>query len=152
MSSVTTMPGAPESGGKASNLITRIENELRELWKPPEDPTAPPLSRVCTMNIEVVAPTKELLERYTPVIDEVTASIPARAILASIEPDSAAEEVTGSATVVCSLAGGKKICSERISLGFHGNASARAASAVEDFLVPEIPTALVWLGRVHTDD
>lgn len=152
MSSVTTTPSAPGSGGKASNLITRIENELRELWKPPEDPTAPPLSRVCTMNIEVVAGASELLERYTPVIDEVTASIPARAILASIEPDSAAEEITGSATVVCSLAGGKKICSERITLGFHGNASARAASAIEAFLVPEIPTALVWLGRVHTDD
>lgn len=151
MSSVTTTNGRSE-GGEASNLIARLENELRELWKQPEDPTAPPLSRVCTMNIEVVAETKELLDRYTPVVDEVTSSIPARAILASIEPDSPDEELTGSATVVCSLAGGKKICSERITLGFHGNASARAASAIEAFLVPEIPTALVWLGRVHTDD
>ena len=80
-------------------------------------------------------------------------SIPARAILASIEPDSdAADEITGSATAVCSLEGGRNICSERITLGCRGNAASRAASAIEAFLVPEIPTALVWLGRVHVDD
>jgi glucose-6-phosphate dehydrogenase assembly protein OpcA len=138
--------------GASSGLIARLEKELRDMWKPPEDPTAAPLSRVCTMNIEVVAPTSELLERYTPVVDEVTASIPARAILASIEPDSSTDELTGSATAVCSLEGGKKICSERITLACRGSAAARAASAIEAFLVPEIPTALVWLGRVHVDD
>ena len=140
------------SRGGASGLIARLEQDLRDLWKPPEDPTAPPLTRVCTMNLEVVAPTSELLERYTPVVDEVTASIPARAILASVEPDAEGEEFAGNATAVCSLEAGKKICSERIMLACRGNAAARAASAIEAFLVPEIPTALVWLGRVHTDD
>ena len=138
--------------GSASRLIARLEQELRDLWKPPEDPAAPPLTRVCTMNLQVVAPMSKLLDRYTPVVDEVTASIPARAILASIEPDATVEEITGNATAVCSLEGGKKICSERIILACRGNAAARAASAIEAFLVPEIPTALVWLGRVHTDD
>jgi glucose-6-phosphate dehydrogenase assembly protein OpcA len=104
------------------------------------------------MNIEVVAPSGELLERYTPVIDEVTASIPARAILASIEPNDPRNELTGEATAVCSLEGGTQICSERIILAARGDAAARSASAIEAFLVPEIPTALVWLGRVHVDD
>jgi glucose-6-phosphate dehydrogenase assembly protein OpcA len=143
---------AASGKGGASNLIARLENDLRDLWKPSEDPAAPPLWRVCTMNLEVVAPTTELLERYTPVVDEVTASIPARAILASIEPDADVDEFGGSATAVCSLEGGKKICSERITLACRGNAATRAASAIEAFLVPEIPTALVWLGRVHVDD
>jgi glucose-6-phosphate dehydrogenase assembly protein OpcA len=138
--------------GSTSGVIAQLERELRDLWKPPEDPNATVLTRVCTMNIEVVAPSMELLERYTPVIDEVTASIPARAILAAVEPNSSADELTGSATAVCSLEGGKKICSERITLSCRGPAAARAASAMESFLVPEIPTALVWLGRVHTDD
>lgn len=159
MSAPTTPGGSTKVAGSAdaessgaSRLIAKLEQELRDLWKPPEDPTATPLTRVCTMNIGVVAPSRELLERYTPVIDEVTASIPARAILASIEPDGDGDEITGSATAVCSLSGGKNICSERITLAVHGNASARAASAIEALLVPEIPTALVWLGRVHTDD
>ena len=33
-----------------------------------------------------------------------------------------------------------------------GGACARVGSAGEALLVPEIPTALVWLGRVHVDD
>jgi glucose-6-phosphate dehydrogenase assembly protein OpcA len=139
-----------EAAMSASGLIARLDRELRELWTAPAD--GPPLSRVCTMNIEVVAPSRELLERYTPVIDEVTASIPARAILASVEPELGGDELTGSANAVCSLDTGRRICSERITLACRGNAANRAASAIEAFLVPEIPTALVWLGRVHADD
>ena len=134
----------------ASGLIARLDRELRDLWKTPTGGAT--LSRVCTMNIEVVAPSMDLLERYTPVIDEVTASVPARAILAAIEPDAPGEELTGTATAVCSLEGSKQICSERITLACRGNGAARAASAIEALLVPEIPTALVWLGRVHADD
>lgn len=143
---------AAPSSASTSGLIARLEKELRDLWKLPEDPTGTPMSRVCTMNIEVVAPSRELLERYTPVVDEVTASIPARVILASVEPDAPGDEITGSATAVCSLEGGKKICSERVTLAAKGNAAVRSASAIESFLVPEIPTALVWLGRVHVED
>lgn len=140
------------SAGSATTLITRLEKELRDLWTQPEDPTAMPKSRVCTMNLEVIASSRELLERYTPVVDEVTASIPSRVILASIEPDADGDEITGSATAVCSVEGGQSICSERITLTATGNAALRSASAIEAFLVPEIPTALVWLGRVHVED
>ena len=136
----------------ATSLIARLEKELRDLWTVPADPTAIPMSRVCTMNIEIVASSRELLERYTPVVDEVTAMVPARVILASIEPDAPGDEITGSATAVCSIEGGRSICSERITLSATGNACARSASAIEAFLVPEIPTALVWLGRVHVED
>jgi glucose-6-phosphate dehydrogenase assembly protein OpcA len=104
------------------------------------------------MNLEIVAPTIDILERYTKVVDEVTASIPARAILASVEPDADGDTFEGEANSICWVEGGRQICSERITLRARGNASARAASAIEAFLVPEIPTALVWLGRVHTDD
>jgi glucose-6-phosphate dehydrogenase assembly protein OpcA len=144
--------GPAGAGGSTSSLIQRLEKELRDLWAQPEDPTAIPMSRVCTMNLEVVASSHELLERYTPVVDEVTATVPSRVILASIEPDAATDEITGSATAVCSIEGGRNICSERITLKATGNAAARSASAIEAFLVPEIPTALVWLGRVHVED
>jgi len=143
--------GAAAPGG-TSGLVARLERELRELWTAAEEPGEIPMSRVCTMNIEVVAPSRAMLERYTPVVDEVTASIPSRVILASIEPDAPGNEITGSATAVCSLDGGRKICSERVTLSATGNACARSASAIEAFLVPEIPTALVWLGRVHVED
>ena len=134
----------------AASLISKLEKELRDLWI--DDPAAPPKSRVCTMNLEVVASSKELLERYAVVVDEVTASIPSRAILASLEPDEPEDELTGTATAVCSLEAGRNICSERITFAAKGNACARSASAIEAFLLPELPTALVWLGRVHVDD
>ena len=140
------------SQGGTTSVIARLEKELRDLWAQPEDPTAMPKSRVCTMNIEVVAGSRELLDRYMPVVDEVTSTIPSRVILASIEPDAPGDEITGCATAVCSIEGGRNICSERITLSATGNACARSASAIEAFLVPEIPTALVWLGRVHVDD
>lgn len=136
----------------AGKLIDRLERELRELWVEPQDESGAPLARVVTMNLEVVAPSRELLERYTPVVDEVTASLPARAILASLEPDAEQDSLDGEVTAVCQQENGRKICSERIVLRARGGASARAASAIEAFLVPHIPTALVWLGRVHVDD
>ncbi|AKV01901.1 hypothetical protein AKJ09_08564 [Labilithrix luteola] len=148
------MTAQPSSAGadKAGNLIARIDQQLRDLWKTPEDPGATPLSRVCTMNLEIVAESRDLLERYTPVVDEVTASIPARAILASIEPNADQDTFQGEATAVCSLEGDRKICSERVILAASGRSAARAASAIEALLVPEIPTALVWLGKIHVDD
>jgi glucose-6-phosphate dehydrogenase assembly protein OpcA len=133
-------------------LIARLEKELRDLWTKPEDSNGAPMSRVCTMNIEVVAETRGLLERYLPVVDEVTSSIPARAIVASVEPDAPGDAITGSTTAVCSLEGGRYVCSERITLCATGTACASMASAIESFLVPELQTVLVWLGRVHVDD
>lgn len=140
------------SGVSGATLIARLEDELRGLWAETEDPAATPMSRVCTMNLEVVASSRELLDRYTPVVDDVTATIPSRVILASIEPDTLGDTIDGTATAVCSVEGGRTICSERITLWATGEACARSASAIEAFLVPEIPTALVWLGRVHVDD
>ncbi len=148
--SVRSRPGA--LAASSSPLIARLEKELRDLWAQPNDPGAAPLSRVCTMNLAVVAASKSLIERYSPVVDEVTASIPARAILASIEPDAAGDALEGSVTAVCSQQDGRTACSERITLVASGSACARSASAIEAFLVPEIPTVLVWLGRVHVDD
>ncbi len=135
----------------AAQLIARLDRELREIWKASEENGTAPLTRVCTMNLEVVAPSRELLERYTTVVDEVTATIPARAILASVEPD-APNGLEGDVSAVCFPEGSKKICSERIILRAGGKSAAGAASAIESFLVPELPTALVWLGRVHVDD
>ncbi len=136
----------------AKSLIASLESELLAMWSAPEDPSGPPVSRVCTMNLVVVAGSRELADRYTPVVDEVTASIPARAIVVSVEPNAADHALGGSATAVCSPGPGAKVCSERVLLSARGDASARVASAVEALLVPEIPTVLVWLGRVHTDD
>ncbi len=142
----------PSDKGGISGVIARIECDLRELWLVPGDrQSMPPTSRVCTMNLIVVADQADLLDRYTPIVDEVSRSTPARTILVSVEPD-APDELMGDAEAVRSLDPSHAVCSERVRLYARGAATASVASCVDALLVPEIPTALVWLGRIHAKD
>jgi glucose-6-phosphate dehydrogenase assembly protein OpcA len=139
------------AGAPMSPVIARIERDLRDLWAPPP-PGEAPKTRVCTMNLVVIAGSRQIAERYTAVVDEVTASIPARAILVGLDPEAPAGRLDGDATAVCAVGDPNAACSERVRLTAAGSTCARVASAVEALCVPEIPTTLVWLGRVHVDD
>jgi glucose-6-phosphate dehydrogenase assembly protein OpcA len=136
------------SGAPMSPVLSRIERELRDIWAETADA---PRTRVCTMNLVVIAGSRDLAERYAPVVDEVLASVPSRGILVALEPDAPAGTLDGSATAVAA-AESQGSPSERVRLTVMGSTCARAASAVEALCVPEIPTTLVWLGRVHVDD
>lgn len=135
-----------------SSVISRIEKELREMWTAPQAPNEPPKSRACTMNVVVIVGSRELADRYTPVLDEVTQNIPARAILVALEPESTISVLDADVNAVCSIEGSGAICSERIRLFASGAICTRIGSAVEALLVPELTTALVWLGPLHVDD
>jgi glucose-6-phosphate dehydrogenase assembly protein OpcA len=154
MTGASSLPPNSMRGVPMSSVIQRLENDLRALWTTPVKAGDPVKSRVCTMNLVVVAQSRELAERYTPVVDDVTASVPARAILVALEPEAPSAALEGEATAVCSLAAGAEgaLCSERIRLYASGSTCARVGSAVEALAMPELPTVLVWLGRVHTDD
>jgi glucose-6-phosphate dehydrogenase assembly protein OpcA len=119
---------------------------------PPLKPGEAPKARACTMNLVVASSSREVSERYTAVVDEVTASVPSRAIQVTLEPEVATRALEGDASAVCAPGDAGAVCSERLRLFASGSVCARVASAVEALLVPEIPTVLVWLGRVHTDD
>ncbi|WP_394829758.1 glucose-6-phosphate dehydrogenase assembly protein OpcA [Pendulispora albinea] len=135
---------------RPTEVLSRLERELREIWKP--QPGEPVKSRVCAMNLVVACSSPKLVEKYTPIVDEVTRNIPARAILVTIDPE-APSGLDGDATAVCSVNdGATTTCSERLRLTASGALAARAGSAVEALLVPDIPTSLVWLGRVHVED
>jgi glucose-6-phosphate dehydrogenase assembly protein OpcA len=106
------------------------------------------------MNLVVVAQSRDLAERYTSIVDDVTMAVPARAIVVALEPDGPSAALEGEATAVCAALPGasKTPCSERIRLFASGSTCARVGSAIEALAMPEIPTVLVWLGRVHTGD
>lgn len=141
---VTTTP-------RPGEVLDRIERELRDIWKV-SVPGELPKSRACTMNLVVVAATVAVAEAYTSVVDDVTRGIPARAIVVALDGDAAADALEGEATAVCWLGDAGAVCSERVRLTARGAICARIASAVEALCVPEMPTTLVWLGRVHVDD
>jgi glucose-6-phosphate dehydrogenase assembly protein OpcA len=136
----------------ASTLLARLDKELRDMWDGPPESTAAPRTRVCTTNLVVVASGRDVANRYVSVVDEVRQSMPARAIIVTLEPEGL-DQLDGDATAVCSVAdSGSMVCSERVRLFASGGACARISSSVETLLVPEIPTSLVWLGRVHPGD
>jgi hypothetical protein len=141
---------SPLAGTPMSPVIARIEQELRAIWTTGDAPK----TRVCTMNLIVIAGSMALADRYTSVIDEVTSVIPARAIVVALEPDAPASTLNGEASAVCTPGAGPggETSSERVRLTATGSTCARVASAVEALCVPEIPTTLVWMGRVHVDD
>jgi glucose-6-phosphate dehydrogenase assembly protein OpcA len=138
-------PGPPTSA-----VLERLEKELRELWV--AGPGELPKSRVCLMNLVVAVGSRVVADRYTAVVDEVTAALPSRAIIVALEADEPTSPLRGAVSAVCTPGEGGAVCSERIRLDASGSVCARVASAVEALLVPEIPTTLVWLGPVHVDD
>ena len=143
------------TGTPMSSVLSGIEAQLREIWATPAAPGEPMKSRVVTMNLVVVAGSLEVAERYRPVLDEVTQGTPARAILVALDPTASQASLEGDATAVCPVVpygGPQVVCSELVRLVARGAACARVSSAVDALLVPEIPTVLVWLGRVHVDD
>jgi glucose-6-phosphate dehydrogenase assembly protein OpcA len=135
----------------ASAVIARVEKELRDLWavQPGEEVKA----RACTMNLVVVAGPREIADRYTPIVDDVTRGVPARAIVVAVDPDAHGAALEADTTAVCTKSdSGEVVCSERVRLVALGGMCERVGSAIDALCVPEIPTTVVWLGRVHTDD
>ena len=80
------MTGAPGERPAMGEVLARIERELRELWSAEAVPGEPARSRVCTMNLVVVAGTPAIGEAYTAVVDEITLTTPARSIVANPSP------------------------------------------------------------------
>jgi glucose-6-phosphate dehydrogenase assembly protein OpcA len=130
-------------------VLDDIERQLREVWIP--QPGEASKSRVCTMNLVVIAGSPDLADKYTPIVDEVTSSIPARAFVVALDPEATESSLEGDVSAVCGV-GENATCSERVRLTAKGAFCARVGSAVDALLVPEIPTTLVWLGRVHVED
>ncbi len=130
-----------------SSVLAIVEQKLRDMWKP--EPGQPARSRACTMNLLVVTGTPHVADSYVAIVDEVAASTPARAIVVSMDASANESLLDGDVTAV---GGDSSTFSERVRLHASGGACARVGSAVEALLVPEIPTTLVWLGRVHVED
>ncbi|MBK6691100.1 MAG: glucose-6-phosphate dehydrogenase assembly protein OpcA [Myxococcales bacterium] len=126
-------------------VVSEVEARLREVWLPVDG--EPNKARACTMNLLVVG-APDVVDRYQAIVDEVTSAIPARAILLALDPEGP-DGLSSDVSAVCGVDG---TCSERIILRASGAVSARVASVVDALRVPEMPTALVWLGRVHVGD
>jgi len=133
-------------------VIGRIEGELRALWAAPPAPGEMPKSRACTMNLVLVAASVDIAREWVPVVDEVLQGTPARALVVGLDPDGP-DALEADVSGVCTPGdAGALLCSERVSLVARGAVSVRLPSVVAGLTVTDVPTTLVWLGRVHPDD
>jgi glucose-6-phosphate dehydrogenase assembly protein OpcA len=136
-----------------SQVLERIDRELRAFWAAPVAPNEPQKTRASTRNLIVVAGAPEVSEQWVSIVDEVLKVIPARAIVVGLDPD-APDALDGSTSAVCtpSEGGGPAVCSERVTLAVRGGLCTRLASCVDVLCATDVPTTLVWLGRVHVED
>jgi glucose-6-phosphate dehydrogenase assembly protein OpcA len=132
-----------------SQVLARVEQELRDLWAAPA-PGEPLPARVCTMNLLVVTGSSEVAERYMPVVDAVAHGTPARTLVVTVTPNAPVATLEGEVAAIRGEGG--VTSSERVVLRASGAATARVASAALALVVPELPTTLIWLGRVLVDD
>jgi glucose-6-phosphate dehydrogenase assembly protein OpcA len=137
---------------RLADTLARVDAELRALAGPPS-PGEPARARACTMNLVVVAASPERATGWLPVVDEVLQALPARAIVVGLDPDGPdALEAGTSAICTPGDSGGPIVCSERVTLVARGAVCARLPSCVAALCSTDVPTTLVWLGHVHTDD
>jgi glucose-6-phosphate dehydrogenase assembly protein OpcA len=139
--------------GRPSEVLARVDDELRGLWSSRPAPGQTPTARARTANLVVVASTPALAEAWQAIIDDVVQSVPARAIIVGLDPDGP-DGLDASVSGVCSPGGGGSpaVCSERVSLVARGAMCGRVPSVVGSLCLSDVTTTLVWLGRVHTED
>jgi glucose-6-phosphate dehydrogenase assembly protein OpcA len=134
-------------------VLARVDEELRALWAAPSPPGELPRARARTANLVLVAGTVDLADAWRSIVDDVVQNVPARAIVVGLDADGP-DSLEADVTAVCSPAGGGAlaVCSERVALTARGALCANVASVVGSLCLADVPTTLVWIGRVHVDD
>ena len=107
------------------------------------------------MNLVVVAASPELAEQWVPIVDDVRAGVPARAIVVGLDPDGGRRARGRDVSAVCTPAQRRR--AGRVLRARHARRARRACApasraASRSLCLTDVPTTLVWLGRVHTDD
>ncbi len=136
--------------GHPAGVLAQAESDLRALWSTPPTQGQVPKTRACTMNLIVVVP-NAALERWGPIVDDVLLEVPARAVVVGLDPDGQ-DEIEAAVSAVCAPGAGTVVCSERVTLRMGGALTARVASCVDALCMSDVPTALVWPGRVRVED
>lgn len=141
------MSWAPEVFDAQDVAFADVEERLRALWKSPAESAGtegkPPVTRVVTMNLIVVAGTEADAERSIDEASQLSGRHPARVLL--VQTRSGAEGVSASLSILCHGSdGGRQLCSEQIRIVASGKAALRIAQHVAPMLVADVPVVL-WL-------
>ncbi len=129
--------------------IPRIEQQLREMWRPAAGTEH--VTRASRFTLVVWCETKEDRDRAAATIAGLTSRHPCRAIVLLAEPQLAEAGIAASLSAQCHLTGGgrKQICCEQIFLHATGAGTAHLAPTVLSLLESDLPAVLWWRGDFH---
>ena len=143
----TSVRDAPEVLDGREVEFEAIESQLGALWKSLAEKAhsegGPPVTRVVTLNLLVVAGTEADAAAAMDLAGRLSERHPSRILLVQAAPGP--EGVSASLAVLCHRAGGgRQLCSEQVRLVTRGKASLRVAQHVAPLLVADVPVIL-WL-------
>jgi glucose-6-phosphate dehydrogenase assembly protein OpcA len=133
--------------GTAAVDLTRVEQELRLLWKAAADQVVeqgrPPVTRVSTMNLVVLVHAGAGSDEATRAAIELSARHPGRLIV--VETREGPDSITASISAHCHLGSGdRQVCSEQVHLVLSGSNVERVAQQVAPLFLPDLPR-VTWI-------
>ncbi len=136
-------------GGQTRRVdIAAIEHEITQLWKAAAEDTlgGQPVVRACVLNLIAYAPSQDVAGRINEVISQVSGRHPSRSIIMVAEHGARSARLQASISAHCQIApeGGKRVCSEQITLRASGPAVDELHGTVLPLLVPDLPVFLWW--------
>ncbi len=124
--------------------IDGIERELEGLLRSPQAEGEPVVSRACMSNLMVFARGADQAAEVASEIAAIAEHHPSRVLLLVDEPGSDPGPHAWVSTLCHLGEGGRRICSEQVSIRAGGEALRRLPSIARPLLVGDLPTALWW--------
>jgi glucose-6-phosphate dehydrogenase assembly protein OpcA len=140
-------------GERTHTNIHDIERQLNDLWREATADHPDAVTRVCVLNLLIVAADPDAVERAGEVVAKLTMRFPNRAIVIQAEP--AGEDLLDAwVQANCHLPapGRPQVCCEQITILARGPAVARVPGTVLPLLAPDVPVALWWPRGEPFDD
>jgi glucose-6-phosphate dehydrogenase assembly protein OpcA len=134
------------SGGIAVPL-SRIEVELNRQLNAGQGAGEAPTLRAHMANLIVYCNAVEQARLVDAAVQDIIAVHPARVLLL-VSEQGEMEPVTAAAKVLCQSEGGRRVCSEQVTLHSQGYMGGRLAYAVRELLIGDLPTNLWWVAPV----
>ena len=138
---------------KGANIgvdVGGIERELASLWRQASSSGDRAVTRACSWNLLVHVGEDEDVEGVRALVDKVVFPVPSRAIVLVPRPTGQGRDIEAYVSANCQVApgGGKLLCSEEITIMSRGGGERFVPALVRALLVPDVPTALLWLGKL----
>lgn len=131
--------------------VNAIEKSLAELWRG-EETGEHALTRAALWNVVAHTTSQELQNEASEALAKASAFIPQRTIIVRANA-SGGPELSSWISANCHVAGGgKKVCSEEITLVAGGDRIHRLPPVVNALLIPDMPVAVWWLGDLPQEN